>query len=86
MVRSTPTGISAVIDAYGRVCCAPKLGLGRRSVVDSLVPAALPPTFYARFGDSVFWTLTLISALLVVIGQFVRNRDNRRDNTSGLRN
>ena len=86
MVRSTPTGISAVIDAYGRVCCAPKLGLGRRGVVDSLVPAALPPTFYARFGDSVFWTLTLVSTLLILISHFVQNRDNRRDNTPGLRN
>ena len=86
MVRSTPTGISAVIDAYGRVCCAPKLGLGRRGVVDSLVPAALPPTFYAKFGDSVFWTLTLVSTLLILISHFVQNGDNRRDNTPGLRN
>lgn len=86
MVRATPTGISAVIDPYGRVCCGGMLGLGRRGVIDAFVPAALEPTIYARFGGFVFWAMTLISMLLIVMRHFVRRRDKMGDNTFGLRN
>jgi apolipoprotein N-acyltransferase len=59
MVRATPTGVSAVIDAYGRA--RPELTRGEREsgVIDALLPVAAPETLYARIGDLGFWLLTL---------------------------
>ncbi len=50
MVRVANTGISAVIDATGRV--TDQLALGTEGWVDAPLPPALAPTFYARWGDS----------------------------------
>ena len=49
LVRATPTGVSAIIDAYGRTRA--RLGLGVEGVIDGPLPAALEPTFYSRLGD-----------------------------------
>jgi len=49
LVRAANTGISAVIDPFGRVVA--RLGLGLEGVLDSGLPAAIPPTPYARAGD-----------------------------------
>lgn len=49
LVRAANTGISAVIDPVGRVVA--RLGLGIEGVLDSTLPAANPPTLYARAGD-----------------------------------
>lgn len=51
MIRVANTGISGVIDAYGRVRA--KLDLGAEGVIDADLPGALPPTPYARFGDAI---------------------------------
>lgn len=53
LVRSTPTGVSAMVDGYGRTRA--RLGLGQRGVLDAKLPAALAPTPYSRWGDSPFW-------------------------------
>ena len=42
MVRAANTGISAIIDPYGRVLG--ELGLKKEGVVDGLLPEALPIT------------------------------------------
>jgi apolipoprotein N-acyltransferase len=47
VVRAANTGISAIIDPYGRVVAA--LGLEQEGVVDGMLPQALPPTPYARW-------------------------------------
>lgn len=59
LARAANTGVSAMIDPFGRVVA--RLGLGETGALDALLPAPLQPTFYARHGD--FWTLTLIVAL-----------------------
>ena len=46
MVRATPTGVSAMIDPYGRTRAS--LGLGKGGVIDAVLPAPLPPTLYSR--------------------------------------
>jgi apolipoprotein N-acyltransferase len=48
LVRAANTGISAVVDPYGRVLA--RLDLGREGVLDGPLPAALSPPPYARLG------------------------------------
>ena len=70
LVRVANTGISAVIDAHGRV--VGRLELGTRGILDASLPAALPsPTPFARWGS---WPLVLvwIGAVLFARGPFRR--------------
>lgn len=64
MVRATPTGVSAVIDAFGRTEPGKRLGLGDFGVIDARLPPALGPTPYERLGDIPFWSLVALSALI----------------------
>jgi len=72
LVRAANTGISAVVDSYGRV--VGRLGLGEVGVLDApLPPAPASPTPMARLGD---WSLAILllvaSAAALAIG--VRHR------------
>lgn len=58
LVRAAGSGISGIVDPYGRVLA--KLGLGKKGVLDGHLPAAISPTIYARFGD---WVGALFVAL-----------------------
>lgn len=58
LVRVANTGISAVVDAYGRTVAS--LSLGVEGVLDSGLPRAGPVTPYARLGDSLFAGLVLL--------------------------
>lgn len=69
IVRSTPTGVSAVIDAYGRMLPGKQLGLSKLGVIDARLPSALAPTPYSRWGDLGFWLLTGLSGLAALIGR-----------------
>ena len=61
LVRAANTGISGVIDAYGRVRA--RLGLQETGALDAFLPVALPPTFYARWGDSPLVVFLSIAAV-----------------------
>ena len=52
MVRSTPTGISALIDPFGRPVS--QLGQGVEGVIDADLPSAAPSTIYYLTGDWLF--------------------------------
>lgn len=71
MLRAANTGVSAVIDARGRVLTS--LGLGAEGHLDAPLPAALPPTPYARFGDGPVH-LALMAALAALLLVRRRNR------------
>ena len=73
LVRVANSGISGVVDAFGRV--ERTLGLGRTGVVDSPLPAAIEATFYARFGDFTL-AMMLIFALGVALMPVVSGRRN----------
>jgi apolipoprotein N-acyltransferase len=62
MIRATPTGLSAVIDAFGRTVPAETLSEGAFGVIDAALPPAAPPTLYFRFGDLAFLLMLLVSA------------------------
>lgn len=62
MVRSTPTGVSAMIDPYGRIRPGQSLKLGEAGVIDAALPAPLAPTLYSRWRDAPFWALLLLGA------------------------
>jgi apolipoprotein N-acyltransferase len=68
LVRAANTGISALIDAQGRV--RESLGLGLRGVLDVTLPAPTA-TFFARFGNGP----ALAGALLILLfGNFMGRR------------
>jgi apolipoprotein N-acyltransferase len=49
LLRVANTGVTGVIDARGQVVAA--LPFETRGALDAVLPPALPPTPYARFGD-----------------------------------
>ena len=65
VLRATTTGISAVIDAHGIV--RHSVSSYRAERIDALVPAALPPTLFARLGNALplIWAAVLIALALV---------------------
>lgn len=68
LVRAANTGISSIIDPYGRI--VGNLPLGVAGVLDGRLPLAAPPTFF-----SLFPTIMPLSVwLLAVLGAFVRGR------------
>ena len=65
LVRDANSGISAVVDAHGRVVAS--LPLGVEGVLDAELPVRLPGrTAYAAFGDGPFG-LGVIACLLVAL-------------------
>ena len=52
MIRAANTGVSAVIDAYGRVLAS--LDMQQQGIIDHRLPPAREATPYSRWGD---WTL-----------------------------
>jgi len=60
IVRAANSGISAIIDAYGRERA--RLDLGLRGVLDGDLPVALPATPFARFGSLITLVLFLLCA------------------------
>jgi apolipoprotein N-acyltransferase len=61
VVRSTPTGISAVIDAHGHIVAS--LPWRTAGEIDAVLPPPAPPTLFARFGNLI--PLLLGFALLI---------------------
>jgi apolipoprotein N-acyltransferase len=69
IVRATPTGISAIIDARGRLLRS--LPLGEMGVIDARLPLPAPPTLFSRFGNILPFAFAL---LLVAFAIVVRRR------------
>lgn len=69
MIRVANTGISALIDPYGRVI--ESLPLGVEGVIDGRLPKAAPVTFFARRGPIVFAVLWAVVFALALAGRIL---------------
>ncbi|MBV8972567.1 MAG: apolipoprotein N-acyltransferase [Sphingomonadaceae bacterium] len=67
IARATPTGISAVIDAHGRVVAA--LAQRTRATLSTRMPPPLPPTPFARYAHG---TSAAFGALLLALAVALR--------------
>jgi apolipoprotein N-acyltransferase len=65
ILRSTPTGISAVIDAEGRLLAS--LPWRTAGVIDTTLPSPKPPTLFARFGNVLPFAFALLLGLLALV-------------------
>ena len=74
MARAANTGVSAMIDPWGRVTAS--LALNTEGYVDAALPKPLPPTLYSRSGDL---PLTLLLALLLAGMAVLRRRAGNAD-------
>jgi len=72
LVRAANSGISAIVDAHGRIVAS--MAFGRTGVVDGGLPIALAPTPYARFGDAIFCVLLLLALLPVMLNSVYQAR------------
>ncbi|MBJ7447277.1 MAG: apolipoprotein N-acyltransferase [Brevundimonas sp.] len=68
VVRSTPTGTSAMIDPWGRVIGDQRLDNGRSGVIDAVLPRPAGTTPYGHLGDLVFWVLIGVGLVAAVYG------------------
>jgi apolipoprotein N-acyltransferase len=73
VARAANTGISGVVDPFGRVVAS--LGLGKSGIVDAPLPRAQPTTPYARCGDAGFLVLLLAFVFAAAyLGNYKRGR------------
>jgi apolipoprotein N-acyltransferase len=82
ILRSTPTGVSAVIDALGQVD-AGALRLGDTGVIDAALPQRQADTLYRRLGDLPFIALLLVSMSLILGIRVVPALKRRRKGVKG---
>ena len=75
MLRVANGGISAIVDARGRVIEDAPLGF--ETVIDGGLPGALPPTWQARWGAATFLALTALAGLACVVAPAALIRANR---------
>jgi len=64
VLRSTPTGISAVIDAEGRLLHS--LPWRTAGVIDTRLPLPKPPTLFARLGNILPFLFALLLAAIAI--------------------
>lgn len=69
LIRAANTGISGVIDAYGRIIA--RTSLGEDAVLDSKIPQSLTsPTLYTKFGN-----LSVIAIMIIMCGICYKKKD-----------
>ena len=75
LIRAANTGISAIIDPFGREVSRTQLFERRALVAEVRAIAELTP--YARYGDVFAWATVIITALLVVASAAMARRSNK---------
>lgn len=75
IVRSTPTGISAIIDARGIVVNS--VPLGQLGFIETELPMPAPPTLFSKFGNVMPFVLAFLLVVLAVALHLKRRYGNR---------
>ena len=75
MARAANTGISAMIDPYGRVLNS--LALNEAGFVDGLLPKPLPPTVYSALGDLLIVILLLSVVFITLLQKMTFGRSRK---------
>ena len=74
IVRATPTGVSAMIDPWGRVIADQRLDTGESGVIDARLPRPTTATLYGRVGDLLFLLMVLGALAFAVPWARLRRR------------
>ena len=74
IARATPTGISAMIDSWGRIVDGEKLEPGVMGVIDAPLPRPTDVTPYGRFGDWPFLIALLAACALSLWPSILRSK------------
>ncbi|MGY2732936.1 apolipoprotein N-acyltransferase [Sphingomonas sp. UYP23] len=61
VIRATPTGISAIIDAHGRILAS--IPAETAGAIELPIPPVASPTLFARFGNALAFLIGIILAL-----------------------
>jgi apolipoprotein N-acyltransferase len=69
IIRATPTGVSAIIDADGRVLAT--IPADRDGAIELPIPSPHPPTLFARLGN---WIAALVTLALLALAVAIRPR------------
>jgi apolipoprotein N-acyltransferase len=80
MARATPTGVSAMIDAYGRTVA--RLDLGQAGVIDAALPPPAPTTLYRRWGEWPFALMMMLAATLAARARLDRRLKKRQTSST----
>jgi apolipoprotein N-acyltransferase len=83
LARSANSGVSMMVDPFGRVLAA--LPIFEEGVIVEDLPVVAETTFYTRRGDVFPWAMTLAGALMVATGLPGRGRAGRRSGGSAGR-
>ncbi len=69
IIRATPTGVSAIIDADGRVLAS--ITANQDGAIELPIPPANPPTLFARIGNIM---AALVAGVLILLAVAIRRR------------
>lgn len=69
VIRATPTGVSAIIDADGRVLAS--IPANRDGAIELAIPPAHPPTVFAMLGN---WMAALVAGAMLALAVAIRQR------------
>lgn len=76
LIRAANTGVSAIIDSFGRVKAF--LPLNRSGVIEATLPPALELTFYARYNDYILAVIAFFIVFLLFFLDFLNKRKIKR--------